>query len=63
LKRYSPCTVFSPDFREGSGSEFVTLGAPILKNRSADDVERFLSLLTFENKGILEELPDLDLGL
>jgi hypothetical protein len=37
------------------------VGAPILKNRSADDVERFLSLLTFENKGILEELPDLDL--
>jgi hypothetical protein len=32
------------------------LGAQILKNRSTDDVERFLSLIRFEQREKLEEL-------
>jgi hypothetical protein len=32
------------------------MGAQILKNRSADDVERFLSLIRFEQRGKLAEL-------
>ena len=34
----------------------VPVGAQILENRSADDMERFLSLIRFENKGKMEEL-------
>ena len=40
----------------------VSVGASNSKDRSTDDVERFLSMLRFENKGKLEELPDLDLN-
>jgi hypothetical protein len=45
------------------GSEQVRLGAQVLKNRSADDVDWFLSMLRFDSKGKLGELPDLDLNL
>ena len=34
----------------------VLAGAQILKNRSTDEVGRFLSSIQFESKGILEEL-------
>jgi len=37
------------------------LGAQVLKNRSTDDVERFLSLIRFEHREKLEEMG-LDLG-
>jgi heme-degrading monooxygenase HmoA len=36
------------------------LGAQVLKNRSTDDVERFLSLIRFENREKIQEL-ELDL--
>ena len=39
-----------------SGSEQVPVGAQILRNRSTDDVERFLSSIRFESKGKLEKL-------
>jgi hypothetical protein len=32
------------------------MGAQVSKNRSTDDVERFLSLIRFEQRGKLEEL-------
>ena len=32
------------------------MGAQVLRNRSTDDVERFLSLIRFENRGKMEEL-------
>jgi hypothetical protein len=32
------------------------MGAQVLRNRSTDDVERFLSLIRFENRGKTEEL-------
>ena len=32
------------------------MGAQFLKDRSTDDVERFLSLIRFEQRGKLEEL-------
>jgi hypothetical protein len=32
------------------------VGAQVFKNRSTDDVERFLSLIRFEQRGKLEEL-------
>ena len=34
----------------------IPLGAQVLRNRSTDDVERFLSLIRFENRGKTEEL-------
>jgi hypothetical protein len=37
----------------------VPLGAPAVKNRSADDVERFLASLRFENIGKLDDLDTL----
>jgi hypothetical protein len=39
------------------------VGASNSKSRSTGDVERFLSMLRFENKEKLGELPDLDLNL
>jgi len=36
------------------------VGAQVLKNRSTDDVERFLSLIRFENREKIQEL-ELDL--
>ena len=37
----------------------IPVGAQLLKNRSTDDVERFLSLIRFENRKKLNELgPD-----
>jgi len=39
------------------------VGASDSKSRSTDDVERFLSMLRFDSKGKLGELPDLDLNL
>jgi hypothetical protein len=41
----------------------VRLGASDSKKPPTDDVERFLSMVRFENKGKLEELPDLNLNL
>jgi hypothetical protein len=41
----------------------VPVGASDSESRSTDDVERFLSMLRFENKGELGELPDLNLNL
>jgi hypothetical protein len=34
----------------------IPLGAQVQKNRSTDNVERFLSLIRFENKEKLKEL-------
>ena len=39
----------------------VLVGAPILKNRSADNVERFLSLIRFDHREKLNDLPDFQL--
>ncbi len=41
--------MFSPDCREG-GSEQIREGAPIFLKPPTDDVERFLSLLSFDSK-------------
>jgi hypothetical protein len=41
----------------------VPVGASDTKSRSTDDVERFLSMLRFDSKGKLGELPHLDLNL
>ena len=40
----------------------ISVGAQVLKNRSTDDVERFLSLIRFENREKIQEL-ELDLWL
>jgi len=37
-------------------SEQLTVGAHDLKDRSTDDVERFLTSIRFENRGKIEEL-------
>ncbi len=53
LKRQSSCTVISPDFWEGCGSEQISVGAqlePLL------NVERFLCILRFEQREKLEQL-------
>jgi hypothetical protein len=34
----------------------IPVGAQVFKNRSTDDVERFLSLIRFENREKLEEM-------
>jgi len=57
------CTAFPPIFREGCGSEQIPVGASDLKKPSTDNVEWFLSMIQFENKGKLGELSDLDLAL
>jgi len=54
-------TVFSPNFRDGCGSEQVSLGASDLKSRSTNQVERFLFILRLENKEKFGELSDVDL--
>ena len=41
----------------------VPVGASEIKRPPTDDVERILSMLRFENKEKLGELPDLDLNL
>jgi hypothetical protein len=33
------------------------VGAQVFENRSTNDVERFLSLIRFEQRGKLKELP------
>ena len=40
----------------------ISVGAQVLKNRSTDDVERFLLLIRFENREKIQEL-ELDLWL
>jgi len=50
------CTVFSPIFREGCGSEQIHVG-PLAKNKPLTiPVERFVSMLRFKQKGKLEGL-------
>jgi hypothetical protein len=39
------------------------VGAQDSKSCSTGDVEQFLSMLRFENKRKLEDLPDLDLNI
>ena len=53
----------SPNFREGCSSDQIHVGASDSKRPPTDDVERFLSMLRFENKGKLGEIPDLNLNL
>ena len=43
---------------EGSGSEQVRVGASAQKDRSTDDVERFLSNLRFDSRAKVEELME-----
>jgi len=50
---------FSPDFWEGCGSEQILLGSSVSKKPPPDDVERFLAMIQFENKGKLGEIPNL----
>jgi len=45
-------TYFSPQ----TGSEQVPVGAQTLKDRSTNEVERFLSSIRFESKGKFDEL-------
>lgn len=41
-----------------AGSEQVRVGALVQKDRSTDDVERFLSLLRFDSRAKAEEMME-----
>jgi hypothetical protein len=43
-------------FYQSRSSTHISVGAQVLKNRSTDDVERFLSLIRFEHREKLEEM-------
>jgi len=43
-------------FPQSRSSTQIIVGAPNFENRSTDDVERFLSLIRFEQRGKLEAL-------
>jgi hypothetical protein len=48
--------LFSPVFREGSGSELIRYGSHFPKEPFDMPVERFLASLRFENKAKLDDL-------
>jgi hypothetical protein len=48
--------VFPPKYRDGWCSELIIGGVQIKKDRSTDEVERFLSMLRFDSRGKMEEL-------
>ena len=45
------------NFFKNSGSDQLLVERQVNKDRSSDEVERFLSLIRFEQREKLEELP------
>ena len=48
--------MFPPKYREERCSELITDGVHDQKDRSTNEVERFLSMLRFDSRGKVEEL-------